>query len=1143
MSIRATQLTFRSLVAIAVGVLGAAVLSIGLTVWWLRTDAIRDAVRDSSNLATVLSEQTNLAVQSIDLVITEIQGRLKNLGANTQDSFGHLSEDKSTYRLLTDSLSRLSQAGFIGLIDKNGRLMATTQKWPTPHIDVSDRDYFQHFKNNDDKGIYVSKPIADRTKGLQTIIFGKRIDDADNAFLGTILVGVRVSYFHHIYNSIASLPDQSFLLLRADGTVILRYPDPKDRAGVKMPEGSPWYRLVSQGGGAYRSPGYFDGEARLVAVRPLSNYPLVIDVGTSEAAALADWRNHAITIGIGTLLAVVCFIFLLRALTRHTNRLANSEAALADEQAKVDVALRTMSQGLVMFDSSARLVICNRRYLDMYGLSSDIVKPGCTFSELLNHRVASGMFFSDDPQQYVSELVVAAKQGKSVTKITTLRDGRVILIVNEPIANGGWVATHEDITETVNVKNAEAEKKRQLDVALSNMSQGLAMFDAELRLVVCNKHYADLYGLTDEQTKPGTTVRALLEYRVANGNAPKHHENYIEDRLNEAKEGRPFKITDRMRDGRYIAVSHQPMADGGWVTTHEDVTEKINAENVKEENKRQLDAAMSNMSQGLAMFSSSAELVICNRRYLEMYGLPTELVKPGCAFREIIACRIKNDNFFTDDVDAFICDLRSKLDRGLTVKKFAQLRDGRVISIVDHPTADGGWVTTHEDVTELRRAEERISYAAHHDALTDLANRMEFHKQLEEALKRAGRGQQFAVLYLDLDNFKTINDTLGHLTGDELLKAVADRLRGCVRDTDTLARLGGDEFAIIQAAVAQPSDVAYLAVRIQEAINSPYDIAGHQLIVATSIGIAMAPNDGTEPDQLLKNADLAMYQAKADGRGTFCFFEAEMDARVKARSTLEFELRQAIMCEQFELYYQPLIDLHDGKITSFEALLRWHHPERGLISPAEFIPIAEETGLINQLGEWVLRTACAEAATWPDNIKIAVNVSPVQFRIQALASTIVSALAASGLPARRLELEITETAIIHDEEATIAKLAQLRELGVLVALDDFGTGYSSLSYLQRIPFDKIKIDQTFIKNFTDDNNSRAIVQAVITVAKARGVSTVAEGVETERQKELLRTLGCNEAQGYLFSRPLPARDMARFLPVPVRKAAEAVSAA
>ena len=371
--------------------------------------------------------------------------------------------------------------------------------------------------------------------------------------------------------------------------------------------------------------------------------------------------------------------------------------------------------------------------------------------------------------------------------------------------------------------------------------------------------------------------------------------------------------------------------------------------------------------------------------------------------------------------------------------------------------------------------------------------------------------------------------TLGHPVGDELLKAVAARLRSCVRDTDIVARLGGDEFAIIQTAIAGPTDVIDLVNRIHEAIRKPYEAGGHLLVADTSIGIALAPDDGANPDQLLKNADLAMYGAKTDGRGTSRYFEPDMDARVKARRALEFDLREAIMCGGFELHYQPLVNLEYDKISGCEALLRWRHSARGMISPVEFIPIAEETGLIIPLGEWVLRTACAEAATWPDDIKVAVNVSPVQFKSGNLVQTVINALAASRLPACRLELEITEAVLIRDEESALAVLHQLRGLGVRIAMDDFGTGYSSLSYLQRFPFDKIKIDRSFIKDVAEIDGSCSIVQAVVSIAKSRNITTTAEGVETEQQLELLRTLGCTETQGYLYSPPRPAAEIRQLL--------------
>ena len=387
--------------------------------------------------------------------------------------------------------------------------------------------------------------------------------------------------------------------------------------------------------------------------------------------------------------------------------------------------------------------------------------------------------------------------------------------------------------------------------------------------------------------------------------------------------------------------------------------------------------------------------------------------------------------------------------------------------------------------------------------MTDLPNRVLFRERLEQSLKAMRPGEQLAVLYIDIDEFKSVNDALGHPVGDELLKGVAERLRGCLKETDVAARLGGDEFAVIQTAIKDRSETNRLVDEIHSAIRQPFDCMGHLITTDASIGIALAPGDGVDLDQLLKNADLALYGAKGDGRRTYRFFEAGMDQRARARRSLELELRQAISDGGLEAYYQPVVNIEDGKISCCEALLRWRHPERGMISPAEFIPIAEDTGLINQLGLWVLNTACAEAANWPDHVRVAVNVSPVQFRSQTLALNVAAALAACGLAASRLELEITEAVLIRDDEAALDMLHQLRKLGVRIALDDFGTGYSSLSYLQRFPFDKIKIDRSFIRDIAGAGASSSIVQAVVNIAAASDMTTTAEGVETEQQRNLL----------------------------------------
>ncbi len=468
------------------------------------------------------------------------------------------------------------------------------------------------------------------------------------------------------------------------------------------------------------------------------------------------------------------------------------------------------------------------------------------------------------------------------------------------------------------------------------------------------------------------------------------------------------------------------------------------------------------------------------------------------------------------------------------------LTDGRSIAASFQPMPDGGIVVTFEDITEKLLAEEKIRHLAHYDALTNLPNRVAFYDQMDTITKHLRRAESIGVLSLDLDHFKAVNDTLGHPIGDRLLREAAQRMQNCLRDEDIVARLGGDEFAILQVAVERPADVTALATRLIEAVGAPYDFDDRKVVVGVSVGIALAPSDGDEPDALIKNADLALYRAKADGGGVYRFFEAEMDARMQARRVIELDLRRAISNGgEFELLYQPIVDVKTGKIASCEALVRWHHPERGLVMPEEFIPVAEATGLIVQLGEWVLQQACAEAARWPDDIAVAVNLSPAQFKSKSLVPAIMSMLAASGLPANRLELEITELVLLEESDGAFAILHQLHDLGIRIAMDDFGTGYSSLGYLRRFPFSTIKIDQSFVRDLPGKEDSLAIVRAVVGLSSSLGIKTIAEGVETEEQLASITSEGCTQSQGFLFSKPRPDTEVRRML----GKQAAAASAA
>jgi diguanylate cyclase (GGDEF)-like protein len=881
-------ISFRSLITIAVALIGAAVVAIGVTVVALRNDALSDAARDAGNIATVLAEEGASSVQSVDIIATELKDELLRLSNGDTAALQDLLHSNHVYDMLRERRARVRQADFIALVDMHGKLATTSRMWPTPPADLSDRDYFRHSKSlsGNSDSLFISGLTVNRISGMQTLFFSRRIAVGDT-FLGVVLVGLPLTYFQHLYSSIASLPNQSFLLLRRNGTVLIRHPDNFDRAGEKIPPGSPWYDLISNGGGQFRSPGYFDYRPRIVATRQLRDYPLAVNVAVSENNALERWRHRALLIGLGTAIAILCSALLLRALSMHVRRLVDSEASLAEREAKL-----------------------------------------AENSEVLEHTNAL------------------------------------------------------------------------LDSALHHMSQGLAMFDRNEVLMLCNERYLELYGLSPDIVKPGCTLRTILEHRTAT-------------------------------------------------------------------------------------------------------------------------------NTFSAEIDQYIETLQRQTARGEINYTVTHLGDGRSIAVYNRAAADGGWVATHEDVTERMRAAARVAHMARHDALTDLANRVLFRERMEDALARLqSEGKPFSVFVFDLDMFKAVNDSLGHPVGDTLLKVVAQRLLGVVRPCDTVGRLGGDEFAIIQLCDSdQRSAAVALAQRLLTIISAPYQIDGHEIVIGTSIGIAMALADGSNVDELLKNADLALYRAKSEGRKDYRFFEVQMDSALRLRRSLEIDLRHALAREEFEIHYQPVIDVATGRPDGAEALLRWRHPLRGLVTPDKFIPLAEETGMIVPIGEWVLQHACAAATQWPSDIKLSVNLSPVQFHGPNLASMVADALRESGLPAHRLELEVTESVLLEKSAGAIDTLHQLKKMGVGIVLDDFGTGYSSLHYLRMFPFDKIKIDQSFVAEMPNRADCAAIVCAITGLAHNLDIETTAEGVETEEQFLLLRTAGCTHAQGYLFSRPRPFAEL------------------
>ncbi|WP_256749597.1 bifunctional diguanylate cyclase/phosphodiesterase [Mesorhizobium sp. Mes31] len=686
----------------------------------------------------------------------------------------------------------------------------------------------------------------------------------------------------------------------------------------------------------------------------------------------------------------------------------------------------------------------------------------------------------------------------------------------------------EGVDRSRHMEDELREQNERFSAAVENMSHGLCMFDADERMIICNRNYLDIFCLDASVIRPGIRFLDILRHSVDIGIASQSADELYAIRKPYIDQARPSTYEETLSDGRIVNISHRPLASGGWVSIYEDITEQRRAQQDLKEQHRRFDAALANMSQGLLMYDADGRLIVCNGRFLELYNVTAADFPLGTTHRDALERLLELGIYTKIDVDSEVAKTEACLVAAKMHSTYRHLTDGRTVLVTRQPMSGGGWVATFDDVTERRRTEERMTHLAHHDTLTGLPNRSMFRERLHLALEDAA-ATPLAIFSLDLDRFKAVNDTWGHPAGDWLLKSVAERLQRCLHnETDIVARFGGDEFVIVQFNFKGIAHAENLAKRIVEAIAKPFRDKNRDMHVGISLGISVFPDDGSDADTLLKNADTALYRAKSEGRNLYRFFEPGMDAMVQARRALEVDLETALPRQEFDLDFQPLMNIESGEIIGAEALMRWHSPARGTVAPDEFIPVAEETGLIVPLGEWALRKACAAAASWPAGVRIAVNVSAVQLKSGGFARSVISALAFSGVPAGQLELEITETVLMDESETVLKTLRQLRELGIRIALDDFGTGYSSLGYLRRFPVDKIKIDRSFIHDL-GNRDTAAIVRTIIGLGAELGITVTAEGVETEAQLDILRGNGCVEAQGYLIGVPSKAADIQRLL--------------
>ena len=1128
----------RWLIICGVLLIAAIVIGTAITVSKFRERALANSERELENTLLLLTRHFHEQLEQLDLAQEQLAEDINLAGITSGKDLEHQMSGQDVHRMLKAKIGALPFVSTLNLVGSDGKLINFTHLWPAPPLTDAGRDYFKALKSDPQRTTVLSDPVKSRIAGTWTVKLARKVSAPNGAFLGLIVGTIQLSQFENFFSSVALGEGAAIAMFHRDGTLLARHPHLESMIGRNFTTGPLFQNVVSKADrGTTRLKSSIDGLDRLVSARTLSHFPIVVVAATTVSAALVDWREQTkVIIGVAGLsvLVITAVLFLIARQLSLQHQV--SQRKLARGKQRLQTAINNMTQGLLLFDSSHRVIVCNQRYIEMYGLSPDVAKPGCGFRDLIAHRIEVGSLQVDDVDAHCARILQHVARGEGA--IINAPDGRSIQVSHRLVSDGGWVATHEDITERLrhesNVLQQAAELARTQEVlteAVNASPDALVIYDERDRLVTCNEAYRQIYAQSAAAIYPGALFEDVLHCGLDNNQYPEAGETSAQRSAWLAERMRlhcapSTDVLQRLSNGRWIQLRERRTASGLTVGFRIDVTELQNKTAELARLNMQFDAALSNLSQGICMFDGQRRLVVWNHRFAELYRLPPDLLKVGTShdaiIKDLISRGILKGDTSEPAVKVKIAEL-AQLPSDARSSRVDEFSDGRLILIVRQPTKDGGWVASHEDITEQRRVEAEIVHLARHDVLTGLANRAEFNAKLEEASKRLKRnGGAATLMMLDLDKFKAVNDTLGHLAGDQLLVEVGRRLQSTLRETDVLARLGGDEFAIIQEGGANQYEGAIaLALRVIDTITEPFHLNGHAASIGTSIGIVLAPEDGVDPEELVRKADLALYEAKVNGRNDYRVFRAEMLEVAQTQRSAESELRNAILGNELELHYQPVVDTKTRLVCGVEALVRWRHPKKGLIGPDQFIPIAESTGLIAPLGEWVLQRACTDATSWPAHIKLAINISAIQFKNGKLFDVILSTLLETGLAPERLELEITETAILENHEAHLATIRQLKNLGISIALDDFGTGYSSINYLTVFPFDKIKIDKSFTQGVINRRHCKAIVASTLALAQGLGTVTTAEGVETEEQFDYLRTAGVDLVQGYLFGRPVP----------------------